>query len=423
VLREIRQDLSGCTPMRRMLQGDVGSGKTVVSACAILMALESGSNALMMVPTEILADQHYQRFRQWFDPLGLPVKRWTGSIKDSGIPGVEPTTPGGQILSGPERLPAVEPLDSPRNLPQLIIGTHALIETGFVVEQVGLVLIDEQHKFGVVQREALVRKGCYPHLLLLTATPIPRTLGLTVYGDLDLSVLDEKPGARPPIRTFVRTQDKLPRVWEFLRQKLSEGCQAYVVCPRLGDTDDGDLKAVRDVFDQLRALMAPQRVGLLHGQLKAEAKSQVMSDFVAHQLDLVVATSVVEVGLDVPNASILVVLDADRFGLAQLHQIRGRIGRGPTESYCIFVAEGKTELARQRLQILAETQDGFQIAEADLKLRGPGELLGQVQSGCPKFRFADLSRDATLLQRARNQAVQIQKDVSVTRSERGGAPA
>jgi ATP-dependent DNA helicase RecG len=299
------------------------------------------------------------------------------------------------------------PTNPPPPLPHLVIGTHALIEAGFVLEQVGLVLIDEQHKFGVVQREALVRKGYYPHLLLLTATPIPRTLGLTIYGDLDLSVLDEKPGGRPRVRTFVRSQDKLSRVWEFLRGKLAEGRQGFVVCPRLDDTGEGNLKAVREVFEQLRTLLAPHRVGLLHGQLKAEAKTAVMLDFVERRLDLVVATSVVEVGLDVPNASVLVVMDADRFGLAQLHQMRGRIGRGSSESYCILITEAKNELARRRLQILVETHDGFQIAEADLKLRGPGEFLGQLQSGRPKFRFADLSQDWDLLQGARNQAAKV----------------
>lgn len=285
---------------------------------------------------------------------------------------------------------------------QLVIGTHALLEASFVADPVGLVVIDEQHKFGVVQREQLVRKGFYPHLLLMTATPIPRTLGLTVYGDLDLSTIDEKPGGRSPIRTFVRTKDKLPRVWEFVSQKLSEGRQAYVVCPRLEDTDDGDIRAVQEVFRELSGQMSSWHLGLLHGQLKSEARSKVLSQFVNHQLDLLVATSVIEVGLDVPNASILVILDADHFGLAQLHQIRGRIGRGSAESYCILIAESKTEVSQQRLQTLKDTTDGFVIAEADLKLRGPGEMLGQVQSGIPKFRFAELSTDLELLQLARN---------------------
>lgn len=419
VLREIRKDLSEIIPMRRMLQGDVGSGKTVVGACAILMVLESGHNALLMAPTEILAAQHYQRFQEWFNPLGFPVRLWTGSVKDKEI--LE-TRPAGSARESERDPPPIAATANPQlhnpvpRTPQLVIGTHALIEAGFAIEDLGFVLIDEQHKFGVVQREALVRKGHYPHLLLMTATPIPRTLGLTLYGDLDLSVLDEKPARRGPVRTFLRTQDKLPRVWEFVRQKLDQGNQAYVVCPRLGDTEEGDLKAVRDVFEQLRVSMAPRRVGLLHGQLKGEAKSRVMSDFASHALDLVVATSVVEVGLDVPNASVVVILDADRFGLAQLHQIRGRIGRGAAESFCILISESKTELARQRLQTLVETTDGFRIAEADLKFRGPGEFLGQAQSGCPKFRFADLNCDVDLLEKARtlSQKVEVPPSAGAT---------
>ena len=261
-------------------------------------------------------------------------------------------------------------------------------------------IIDEQHKFGVAQREQLVRKGRYPHLLVMTATPIPRTLGLTLYGDLDLSVIDEMPPGRGRMQTFVRAPDTLAKVWEFIRGKLAEGRQAYVVYPRVEETD-GDVKAVTHEFENVGAALAPLRVGLLHGRLGSREKEQVMADFRANRLQVLLATSLIEVGLDVPNATVMLVENAEQFGLAQLHQLRGRIGRGAHESYCILIAGAETPEARQRLAVLAETTDGFRIAEADLQLRGPGELLGQQQSGLPRFRFGDLRTDFELIAQAR----------------------
>jgi len=418
VLRELRKDLSGPYPMRRLLQGDVGSGKTVVAACCALMALESGYDAVLMAPTEILADQHHANFRKWFEPLGLAVELRTGSRKPAR--GAEDAGSGNQALLGVESsggaLPPpaaegpgngkTEPRDeaSPRlgSPPKLTIGTHALIEDGFEPENLGLVVIDEQHKFGVAQREQLVRKGRYPHLLVMTATPIPRTLGLTVYGDLDLSTIDQLPPGRGRIRTFVRTADKLAKVWAFVRDKLGEGRQAYVVYPRVEETGVNGVKAVTREFEAVAKAMAPFRAGLLHGRLKAREKEAVMEAFRAGAVSVLLATSLIEVGVDVANATLMLIENAEQFGLAQLHQLRGRIGRGAHDSYCILLtAATKNKEAQQRLKALEESTDGFQIAEADLKLRGPGEFLGQQQSGAPKFRFGDLTRDGELIRRAR----------------------
>ena len=377
VLREIRADMGGPHPMRRLLQGDVGSGKTAVAACAALMALESGFNVALMSPTEILAEQHFANFRRWLEPLCVKVELQTGSRKTS----------------------AQSPIAN-RQSPILFIGTHALLTGGFYLPKLGLVIIDEQHKFGVAQREQLVRKGNYPHLLVMTATPIPRTLGLTLYGDLDVSVIDEMPGGRGRIKTFVRAVDKLPKVWEFIREKLAGGQQAYVVYPRVEENANG-LKAVTKEFEQLQKLLAPFRVGLLHGRLKSREKEEVMAAFHANRVNVLLATSLIEVGVDVPNATVMLVENAEAFGLAQLHQLRGRIGRGAHESYCILISAAKTADAHERLKVLEATTDGFQIAETDLKLRGPGELLGQEQSGLPPFRFGDLAEDLDLIRQAR----------------------
>jgi ATP-dependent DNA helicase RecG len=388
VLKEIRADMGGLHPMRRLLQGDVGSGKTVVAACSALMALESGFNVALMAPTEILAEQHFRNFQKWFEPLGVNVELQTGSRK---------TSDAWRVTSGEKN-----PVTRHQSPVTLFIGTHALLTTGFDLPKLGLVIIDEQHKFGVAQRETLVRKGHYPHLLVMTATPIPRTLGLTLYGDLDVSVIDEMPGGRGEIKTFVRTADKLPKVWEFIREKLSAGRQAYIVYPRVEEQDTAnDIKAVTKEFENVERVLAPFKVGLLHGRVKSAEKERVMSAFRANQIQALVATALIEVGLDVPNATVMLIENAERFGLAQLHQLRGRIGRGAHESFCILISDAKNEEARQRLKILEETNDGFKIAEADLKLRGPGELLGREQSGVPKFRFGNLVEDLDLIRQAR----------------------
>jgi ATP-dependent DNA helicase RecG len=400
VLRELRQDMSGAHPMRRLLQGDVGSGKTVVAACCALMALESGYHVALMAPTEVLAEQHFENFTRWLEPLGVAVELQTGSRKTApgvaGAPVSDPALAKGRQSAGPET-----------GAPKLTIGTHALLTEGFAMPRLGLVVIDEQHKFGVAQREQLVRKGDYPHLLVMTATPIPRTLGLTLYGDLDVSVIDEMPPGRGRIQTFVRDAAKLPQVWEFMRGKLTEGRQAYVVYPRVEDAGLSGLKAVTKEYETLGHTLAPFRVGLLHGRLPFREKEQVMAGFRAQQVQALLATSLIEVGVDVPNATVMLIENAEHFGLAQLHQLRGRIGRGAHDSYCILVAAAKNPEARARLRVLEQTNDGFRIAEEDLRLRGPGEFLGQQQSGMPRFRFGDLVQDYDLIQQARQLAARL----------------
>ena len=399
VLRDLRKDMSGGHPMRRLVQGDVGSGKTLVAACCALMALESGFSAVLMAPTEILAEQHYRNFLGWFEPLGVTVdlqtgQRKTGSSRASpGLSDREQTAGRGKQNSGLR--------------PRLVVGTHALVESGFTLGRLGLVVIDEQHKFGVSQREKLVRKGVYPHLLVMTATPIPRTLGLTLYGDLDISVINELPAGRGTIRTYVRTPDRWPKVLEFLKRKLEEGRQIYVVYARVEETGPSDLKAATREHEKFRAALSPYGVGLLHGRLPTSEKERIMKAFRGGELRVLLATSVIEVGVDVPNATVMVIENADQFGLAQLHQLRGRIGRGSEDAYCILMTDQTTDEARRRMEIMAETRDGFRVAEEDLRLRGPGEFLGRNQSGLPPFRFADLVRDGVILAWAKDTAAAI----------------
>ena len=382
VLKEIRADMGGKHPMRRLLQGDVGSGKTAVAACSALMALESGFNVALMAPTESLAEQHFRTFQKWFAPLGINVELQTGSRK---------LEAGKATLTSNFQLPA-----------SLTIGTHALLTGGFDLPKLGLVIVDEQHKFGVAQRETLVRKGNYPHLLVMTATPIPRTLGLTLYGDLDVSVIDELPGGRGAIKTFVRTTVKLPKVFDFIREKISGGRQAYIVYPRVEVADtDKDIKAVTKEFENVQRALSGFKVGLLHGRIKPAEKEKTMAEFRANKIQALVATSLIEVGVDVPNATVMLIENAEHFGLAQLHQLRGRIGRGAHESFCILISDAQNADAQARLKILEETNDGFKIAEADLKLRGPGELLGQQQSGAMRLRFGNLAEDLNLIRQAR----------------------
>ena len=387
VLREIRSGLGGAVPMRRLLQGDVGAGKTLVAVCAAFMTLEAGFNVAVMAPTDILARQLLQVFERALAPFGIEVRLHTGSRKSGGE-----TDPAAQSGTG-----------DLRQRPVIVIGTHALIEPGFQMDRLGLVIIDEQHKFGVVQREQLLRKGRYPHLLVMTATPIPRTLGLTLYGDLDVSLLDELPGGRPRIRTHVRPPGALPKVWAFIRAELQKGRQAYVVYPRVGDGEPDEVKAVTLELQRVRRELAPHAVGMLHGRMTSGEKEAAMTEFRDGRLAALLATSVVEVGLDVPNATVMLLENAEHFGLAQLHQLRGRIGRGTQESHCILVpAPDASPEAGRRLAAVASTRDGFALAELDLQLRGPGELTGRDQSGVPNLRFGDLRRDRCLVELARD---------------------
>ena len=374
VLREIRRDLGRSVPMRRLLQGDVGSGKTVVAAAAAVLVLANGFDAAFMAPTELLAQQHCRTLSDLLAALPIVPSLLIGGSRKWQMP----------------------------SSPALTVGTHALLEDAYQPPRLGLAVIDEQHRFGVDQRNRLLRKGRYPHLLTMTATPIPRSLGLTLYGELEHSILDELPPQRGSLKTYVRRADRLERIWAFLCQKLKEGRQAYVVYPRIEETGDGQIKSLQSEFHKIEKIVAPFRAGWIHGQLPRESSAQVMAEFRANRLQVLVSTTMIEVGVDVPNATVMLVENAEQFGLAQLHQIRGRIGRGSCDSQCILVSREKNESAHERLKILESTRDGFAIAEHDLKLRGPGEFLGKQQSGLPRFRFTDLIRDGNLVREARD---------------------
>jgi ATP-dependent DNA helicase RecG len=386
VWSEIRADLARPVPMNRLLQGDVGSGKTIVAVMALLTAVEAGCQAVLMAPTEILAEQHVRTVRGLVEPLGLTVA-WLSA---------------GQRAR--ERQAALEALRS--GAAAIGVGTHALIEDAVELQRLGLAVVDEQHRFGVMHRALIRGKGEHPHVLVMTATPIPRTLALTLYGDLDVSVLDELPPGRTPIVTKVRYEPHRQRIYDFVRDELRAGRQAYVVCPLVEETEASDLKAATEMAERLQAGPFKEfRVGLVHGRLSFDEKDQVMRAFKAGQVDLLVATTVIEVGIDVPNASVMLIEHAERFGLAQLHQLRGRVGRGAAKSYCVLLASGPmSDEGKQRLEAMEATQDGFRLAEVDLKIRGPGEFFGTRQSGLPEFRTASLVTHTRLLEEARQDA-------------------
>jgi ATP-dependent DNA helicase RecG len=383
-VREIFADMTAGHRMNRLLQGDVGSGKTVVALLAMLLAAESGYQAALMAPTELLAEQHARTIRQLLDGIDIQVALLVGR-----------RTAG-------EREAARQALADGRA--RLAIGTHALIQEGVEFAALGLAVIDEQHRFGVRQRMQLAALGQEPDVLVMSATPIPRSLALTLYGDLDMSVLDERPPGRKPVRTGIREGDARRKVWEFVREEVAAGRQAYVVYPLIEESEKIDLKAASAEYETLRTDVFPDlRVGLMHGQLPAERKDEVMQAFVTGEIDVLVSTTVIEVGIDVPNATVMVVEHAERFGLSQLHQLRGRIGRGAEQSWCVLMSGGGRE-ARERLAVLARTDDGFEIARADLRLRGMGDLFGSKQHGLPDFRFFDPWQHEDLLARAREEA-------------------
>ena len=405
VMGEIDRDLGHGPPMNRLLQGDVGSGKTFVAIYAMLKAVEAGEQAALMAPTQILAEQHALNLRRWLEPLGVRVDLFTGNAKGKKTDRLQ----GGELdLFTPaegsnlaKRQPALKPVGS------VVIGTHALLYDRYAADQLGLIVIDEQHKFGVLQRLALSRKGRNPDILVMTATPIPRTLGMTLYGDLDVSVLDEMPPGRQPIVTQCRSAKELDKFWAFLVKQLGEGRQAYVIYPLVEESEKIDAKSVKAEFENLQAHLAGVKLGLLHGQLPPPEKERVMTAFRDGEIQVLLSTSVVEVGVDVPNATVMLIENAERFGLAQLHQLRGRIGRGQHKSYCVLVGEPKSVEGWRRLKIMEETCDGFRIAEEDRRIRGYGDIFGTAQSGVPPFRFADLGSDFDLLVRARADAARI----------------
>ncbi|MBI2528644.1 MAG: ATP-dependent DNA helicase RecG [Candidatus Rokubacteria bacterium] len=385
VWTEVRTDMAQAFPMNRLLQGDVGSGKTVIACLAILTAIEAGFQGALMAPTEILAEQHWRTVSGLLGPLGIRVTLLTNATR------------------GKPRQALLAALEAGET--GCLVGTHALVQEGVSFKRLGLAVVDEQHRFGVLQRATLRGKGQSPDVLVMTATPIPRTLALTVYGDLDVSVLDEMPPGRQRVGTAIRDETERTRVYAFLRREMQARRQIYVVYPLVEESEATDLRAATEMAGRLQQEIFPEfRVGLLHGRMSAAEKDRVMAEFRAGAIHLLVSTTVIEVGIDVPNASAMVVEHAERFGLSQLHQLRGRVGRGPWKSYCALMSQGASEDARRRLQAMVATNDGFRIAEADLELRGPGDFFGTRQSGLPEFRVADLLRDAGMLEEARKEA-------------------
>ena len=405
-IEEVRADLAAARPMNRLLHGDVGSGKTLVALSAMLLCVESGFQAALMAPTQILAEQHYLNCKRWLEPLGLNIALRTGSRRtDSAMPLFDDAAWLDSVMgkTGAKR-PAVSAE------PQIVIGTHALLYEGAGLNNLGLAVIDEQHKFGVLQRARLIEQAAAPDVLVMTATPIPRTLTMTVYGDLDVSTLDEMPANRGRIFTALRDSSKLPDAAEFIRKELETGRQAYIVYPLIEESDKLEAKAAAQEFQKWQKLLAPLRCELLHGRIDPVEKDALMEKFRAGQAHALIATSVIEVGIDVPNATIMLIENAERFGLAQLHQLRGRIGRGTHKSRCILISDATDAPALEKLNTLVETSDGFKIAEADLRLRGPGDILGTAQSGLPPLKLGDLLADQAWICAARAEAIRVFKE-------------
>jgi ATP-dependent DNA helicase RecG len=400
VLNEILGDIQKTQPMSRLLQGDVGSGKTIVAAAAMLTAVANGAQAALLAPTEILAEQHYKTLSKLFAKQTKPprVELLTGSLKNREKEEIRTQIASGEI--------------------DIAIGTHALIQETVEFNSLALAVIDEQHRFGVEQRAAIRSKGFHPHILVMSATPIPRTLALTVFGDLDLSIIDEMPPGRQEIRTKWLEPRSRERGYAFVRNHVADGEQAFVICPLIEESESIDAKAAVEEYERLRKDVYPDlRVGLIHGKLKPSEKDDVMRRFRDREIDILVATSVVEVGIDVPNATVMLIEGADRFGLAQLHQFRGRVGRGEKQSFCMLLAEKKESLSDERLKVIESTQDGFKLAEEDLKLRGPGEFFGTRQSGLPDLKIAKLG-DVKILEEARRIAQDIfERDPDLKQAE------
>lgn len=390
VLKEIAQDIEKDHSMHRLIQGDVGCGKTIVALLACCPVMENGFQCAIMAPTEILAEQHYKNAKSLLEPLGIKISLLTGKTR---------AKPKREIL---EKLAS--------GYTSLCIGTHALIQESVQFKKLGFVIIDEQHRFGVHQRGLLKEKGMHPHFLVMTATPIPRSLAMTLYGDLDVSVIDEMPKGRKPVVTKKTYASRREKVWDFLESEIQKGRQAYVVYPLVEESEKIDLKNAVEEYEKLQKRFPDFKLGLIHGRLSFLEKQEVMSEFLEGKVQILVSTTVIEVGMDVANASLMVVEHAERFGLSQLHQLRGRVGRGEYKSYCVLILSGGfSEEAISRLSIMEKTSDGFKIAEADLEIRGPGEFLGTRQSGLPEFRMASLIRDGLLLQQAKDSALKVIK--------------
>ncbi len=398
-MRHIEIDMKDPKPMNRLLEGDVGSGKTIVAAYALVLTVQNGFQGVIMVPTEILAEQHYLNLSKLLVPLGINISLLIHSVPDSSKEEVKQKIKDGEI--------------------NIVVGTHALIQEGVEFKKLGLCVIDEQHKFGVTQRDVLRKKGLNPDVLVMTATPIPRTLALTVYGDLDISIIRELPPGRRPITTYWVEDEKRNKVYEFVKEQVKGGRQAYIVYPRIHESGSGEILAATQMYEEMKNdIFKDFKVGLIHGQLNGDQKDKVMNGFKKGKIDILVSTVVIEVGIDVANASVMVIENAERFGLAQLHQLRGRIGRGEHDSYCILLANPRTEDARKRLEALTETVDGFAIAEEDLEIRGPGEFFGTRQHGLPEIRFGNIVSDMDIMEQARKAAFElIHSDPNLTAPE------
>lgn len=390
-LSDIKKDVRSGKQMNRLIQGDVGSGKTVVAIGAMLMALDNGYQAAFMAPTEILAEQHFRTLSDFLEPLDINIRLLVGNQKESLRTDILTDIEGGGC--------------------NIVVGTHAVIQDEVSFNNLGLAVVDEQHRFGVKQRAEILTKGSHPHVLVMSATPIPRSLAMTLYSDLDISIMKELPGGRKPVKTAVRPQKKHKDIYNFMEQQLEKGGQAYVVYPLVEESEKMDLKDATAGFGKLQKRFSNYQVGLLHGQMKSEEKDEVMQRFIKNEIQVLVSTTVIEVGVDVPNASIMIVEHAERFGLSQLHQLRGRIGRGKRQSYCILIYGQKVSKEGQfRLRKMSQTNDGFEIAEADLQLRGPGDFLGTKQSGLPEFRVADIVEDQWILEQAKSEAWKLADD-------------
>ena len=397
VLREIESDIVKTEPMSRLLQGDVGSGKTVIAISALLTAVQSGWQGAFMAPTEVLATQHFQTLSKWIPQLEINVDLLTGSTSKSRRK---------EILT-----------DLVNGSTKILVGTHALFEDPVIFDRLGLVVVDEQHRFGVNQRNKILNKGLQPHLLTMTATPIPRTLALTLYGDLDVSQLDELPPGRTPVNTQLISPKDKHYAYDLIRNEIKQGHQIYVVLPLIEESEKLQLSSAVDVYHQLSTeIFSDFTVELLHGKMKSVEKQEVIQNFLNKKIDILVSTTVIEVGVDVPNASVMLIEDSDHFGLAQLHQLRGRVGRGASKSYCLLSYQNKNKLSRQRLEVLVNSNDGFEISEIDLRFRGPGQVLGTKQSGLPDFALASLADDADVLELARDEARNILDSDPVLRS-------
>ena len=395
VWEEVQNDMALPKAMNRLVQGDVGSGKTVVAELAMYKTVKAGFQAVMMAPTELLAKQHFSSLKRDFEPFGLKVDLLCSSLKSK------------------EKQQVTDNLEN--GITDILVGTHAIIQPGVKFKSLGMVVTDEQHRFGVDQRSLLAEKGNNPNVLVMTATPIPRTLAVILYGDLDISVIDTMPKGRQPVKTFLRNTDSREAIYDFVYSKVKEGRQAYVVAPLIEESESIECRSAEEIYEELRKLYTDIKIGLIHGLMKQEEKDSVMESFAAGRTDIIVSTIVIEVGIDVANATVMVIENCERFGLAQLHQLRGRVGRGKHQSFCILIAGHESKISNKRNEIMCATEDGFAIAEEDLKLRGPGEIFGTRQHGLPELNISDLIRHGDILEKAKEAAIAtIEEDRCLT---------